>query len=195
MFNDTTSALSLLRTRRSGKARNMVAPGPDATQLADILGIAMRVPDHGKLSPWRFVIIPVERRDGFAAMLVDAYRAERPDAGRLEIETMESFAHDAPCLVALLFTPSTASKIPLWEQQLSMGAAAMQLLNAAHAHGFVANLLTGWPAQSQSVAASLGATGDSDCIAGYVFIGTATKPLEERPRPDASQIIRYWDKN
>lgn len=192
MFNDNSSALTLLRSRRSGKARDMVAPGPDAAQLADILAIATRVPDHGKLAPWRFVIIGADERGAFAELLVSAYRAERPNAGRLEIEAMHSFAHHAPTLVAMMFTPVVESKIPLWEQQLSMGAAAMQLLNAAHAHGFVGNWLTGWAADSRAIAAALGANGEHDRIAGFVFIGSAAKPLDERPRPEASQIVSNW---
>ena len=83
MFNDTTTPLSLLATRRSGKPRDLVAPGPDATQLAEILQIAARTPDHGKLAPWRFVIVPEEKRDLLAEVIVKAYREERPQAARL----------------------------------------------------------------------------------------------------------------
>ncbi len=193
MFNNTTSPLTLLRSRRSGKARHMTLPGPDAAQLADIIAIAARVPDHGKLSPWRFVTILPEQRSDFAAMLVAAYRRTRPQAGRLEIEAMEAFPRAAPVMIALLSTPLAASKIPLWEQQLSTGAVAMQLLNAAHAHGFVANWLTGWAAESSEVAATLGADGPDDRIAGFFFIGSPNKVLEERARPDMTQVSRIWD--
>lgn len=192
MFNDASSPLSLLRTRRSGKARDMIAPGPDAAQLADIVAIATRVPDHGKLAPWRLLVIPGERRAAFATLLHDAYLAEKPDAGRLELQAMTDFAHQAPVLVALLFTPVASERIPIWEQQLSTGAVAMQLLNAAHAHGFVGNWLTGWAAGNRAVARALGALGDGDCIAGFVFLGTASQPLEERPRPDASVVVHSW---
>jgi nitroreductase len=192
MFNDISSTLSLLRSRRSGKARDMVAPGPDAAILADIIAIAARVPDHGKLNPWRLVTIAPDQRADFAAMLVAAYRRTRPEAGRLEIEAMDAFPRHAPVMLALLSTPVASSKIPLWEQQLSVGALAMQLLNAAHAHGFVGNWLTGWAAESAEVAASLGATGPDDRIAGFFFIGSPTKALEERPRPDLSQITSSW---
>lgn len=195
MFNDTSSPLALLRSRRSGKARDMVAPGPDATQLADIIAIAARVPDHGKLAPWRFVTVPAGRRDEFGALLVAAYRRARPDAGRLEIEAMEAFPRQAPVMIALLSTPVATSKIPLWEQQLSVGAVAMQLLNAAHAHGFVANWLTGWAAESTEVAAALGATGPDDRVAGFFFIGSPLRELEERPRPELAGIVRDWDGN
>lgn len=190
MFNDASTPAALLATRRSGKARDMAPPGPDAAELEAILGAAMRVPDHGKLNPWRFVLI--EDRDAFAHVLTSAYRAEKPAAGRLEIEAMENFARAAPCLIALLSTPVQPHKIPLWEQQLSMGAAAMQLMNAAHAHGFVANWLTGWPAYNDDVRAALGGHGAEDRIAGYVFIGSPLRALEERPRPDPAAVVRRW---
>lgn len=193
MFNDASSTLSLLRTRRSGKARDMVGPGPDAAQLADILAIASRVPDHGKLAPWRFVVIEQEQRAAFAELLVGAYRAERPEAGRLEVEAMDAFPRQAPVMIALLSTPIQPHKIPLWEQHLSVGAAAMQLLNAAHAHGFVANWLTGWAASSDEVAKALGATVPKDRIAGFFFIGSPTRELEERPRPELAQVVSRWN--
>jgi nitroreductase len=192
MFNDLSSPAALLATRRSGKARDMVVPGPDAVQLDAILASAMRVPDHGKLSPWRFIVIAADQRDAFAALLTTAYRTEKPEAGRLELEAMDGFARQAPVMIALLSTPVASSKIPLWEQQLSAGAVAMQLLNAAHAAGFVANWLTGWPANNPDVAASLGATAPDDHIVGYVFIGSPSRPLEERPRPDPTLVVRHW---
>ena len=192
MFNDTSSTLALLRSRRSGKARDLVAPGPDDATLADILAIATRVPDHGKLAPWRIVVIPQEQRAAFATMMTDAYRAERPEAGRLELETIDSYARHAPIMLALLSTPVEGSKIPLWEQQASAGAVAMQLLNAAHAHGFAGNWLSGWPAESRVVTAALGGTNALDRVYGFFFIGTQSKPLEERPRPEQSQIISIW---
>ncbi len=195
MFNDHSSPLALLRSRRSGKARDMGAPGPSPEQLADIVAIAARVPDHGKLAPWRFVIISADKRDAFAALLTAAYRRARPEAGRLEIEAMDAFPRQAPAMLALLSTPVQPHKIPLWEQQLSVGAAAMQLLNAAHAHGFVANWLTGWPAESTEVALALGASAADDRIAGFFFIGSPSRALDERPRPELAQIMRNWDAN
>jgi nitroreductase len=192
MFNDLSSPAALLATRRSGKARDMIAPGPDAAELDAILAAAMRVPDHGKLSPWRFVVIGAGQRASFAALLTTAYRKEKPEAGRLELEAMESFARQAPTMIALLSTPVAASKIPLWEQQLSAGAVAMQLLNAAHAHGFVANWLTGWPANNADVATALGARGPDDRIVGYIFIGSPARELEERPRPDPAEVVSHW---
>lgn len=192
MFNDATTPLSLLRTRRSGKPRDLIAPGPDADQLRAILEIALRTPDHGKLAPWRFVIVPDDKREGFAVLLESAYRREKPDAGRLEIESMRQFALQAPTLVVALSAPVEGSKIPAWEQQLSAGAAIMNLLHACHALGFAAGWLTGWPAYNEDVrqAFAVGA----ERLAGFIFIGTPGRPQEERPRPDYDKIVSIWDK-
>ena len=192
MFNDATTPLSLLRTRRSGKPRDLIAPGPDADQLRAILEIALRTPDHGKLAPWRFVIVPDDKREGFAVLLESAYRREKPDAGRLEIESMRQFALQAPTLVVALSAPVEGSKIPAWEQQLSAGAAIMNLLHASHALGFAAGWLTGWPAYNEDVRQAF-AVGE-ERLAGFIFIGTPGRPQEERPRPDYDKIVSIWDK-
>lgn len=192
-FNDTTTPLSLLATRRSGKARDMIAPGPDAGELAEILQIAARTPDHGKLAPWRFVVVPDAARDALAQALVEAYRAERPEAGRLEVEAMDGFARQAPTLVVVLFSPKTTSSIPMWEQELSVGAATMNLAHAAHAMGYASCWLTGWAAFSDRVRDLFGAAPER--IAGFMFLGTPGKPLEERPRPDMAQIVSVWGAN
>lgn len=192
MFNDLSSPLALLQTRRSGKPRDLIAPGPDDAQLRQILEVALRTPDHGKLAPWRFVVVPSARRSALAELLENAYRAEKPDAGRLEIEAMHQFAHQAPTLVVALSAPVAGSKIPVWEQQLSVGAAIMNLLHATHALGFAGGWLTGWPTYNADVRAAF-AKGD-ETIAGFVFIGTPGKPQEERPRPDYDVIISVWDR-
>ena len=190
MFNDTSSPLALLHSRRSGKPRDMTAPGPDAAQLEAILKAAIRVPDHGKLAPWRFVIVGDDQRAALAEVLTAAYRLEVPAAGRLELESMVQFAHQAPALVVALSTPVPNSKIPLWEQQLSAGAACMNFLTAAHALGFVASWLTGWPTYSDGVR---DAFGDGDArIAGFLFIGSPGRLLEERPRPDYQAVVTQW---
>lgn len=189
-FNDLTSPIRLVETRRSAKPRDMVEPGPDPAQLDRILGAAMRVPDHGKLAPWRFVIVRPDGREALARLLVTAYRAEKPDAGRLELESMEQFATQAPALVVVLSAPAADSKIPLWEQQLSAGAACMNMLHAAHALGFSGCWLTGWPAYSEAVRDAFGGPGCR--VAGFLFFGSPGQPLKERPRPEFDAIVSHW---
>lgn len=189
-FNDLTSPIRMIETRRSGKPRDMVEPGPDGAQLDRILAAAMRVPDHGKLAPWRFVVVGADKRDALARLLVAAYRAERPEAGRLELEALEQFAKQSPVLVVAVSTPVADSKIPLWEQQLSAGAACSTMLHAAHALGFVGSWLTGWPAYSDAVRDAFGAPGDR--IAGFLFFGSPGRPLEERPRPEFATVVSHW---
>lgn len=191
MFNDLSSPASLMATRRSGKPRNMAAPGPDADQLGRILAAATRVPDHGKLGPWRFVVVPDERRDAFAALLHRAAGTLPPEARRPDAEAVEEFARQAPCLIVALSTPVAESAIPRWEQELSAGAACMALLVAAHAEGFVGGWLTGWAATSPPVIDAFGGR-PGDRIAGFLFIGTPNRPLDERPRPRPEAVISTW---
>jgi nitroreductase len=190
MLNDRSSTLSLLRTRRSGRPRDLAAPGPTPAALRDILAIAMRTPDHGKLHPWRFVHVGLDRRDAFAALLDRAYRAANPAPGRLEIEANERFARQAPTLIVALSSPTPGHKIPVWEQELSCGAACMNLVLATHAAGFAAGWVTGWAAYSPPVLAAFGAPGER--IAGFIFIGTPAAALEERLRPEAAEVVSEW---
>jgi nitroreductase len=189
-FNDTSSLPAYLRSRRSGKPRDLAAPGPSMDQLTQMVAIAARTPDHGKLAPWRFVIVPDDKRDALSDLLTSAYLAEKPDAGRLEIEAMVQFAHQAPSLIVILSAPRIGSHIPLWEQELSAGAAAMNLLHAAHALGFAGGWLTTWPAYNETVRNAFGSADEK--IAGFVFLGTPSKELEERPRPALDDILSVW---
>jgi nitroreductase len=189
MFNDRSSLSSFFATRRSGKPRDMVAPGPDDAQLQRILAAAMRVPDHGKLAPWRFVIVAPEQRDAFAALLHRAYRETRSEPGKQENAAIEEFARQAPVLVVAISTPDASSAIPPWEQELSAGAACMNLLAAATAEGFVGGWLTGWAAYSDTVRAAFAPEGR---IAGFVFLGSPSRELQERPRPEYGAVVSHW---
>jgi nitroreductase len=192
MFNDISTPLSLLRTRRSGRPRDLVAPGPDARELRRIFEIAARTPDHGKLAPWRFIHVAGDDREAFSQMLEAAYRGEKAEApGRLEVEAVQRFARQAPELVVLISSPVEGTKIPVWEQELSCGAAAMNLLLAAHALGFAGGWVTGWAAYSPAVFRGLGAH-SGERIAGFIFLGTPAVALEERPRPDLDSVVSAW---
>ena len=188
MFNDLSSPLAYLATRRSGKPRDMVAPGPGAAALEAILQLAMRTPDHGKLFPWRFVTI--DDRAALVDLMKAAFLAANPDARTAQVDAAIAAATMAPTLVVLLFAPQPSAKIPLWEQQMSVGAVGMNLLHAAHAHGFVASWITGWASYDQIIRDAL--CQGNEQVAGFFFIGTPALPLEERPRPDPASVTRHW---
>lgn len=191
MLNDLSSPLTYLETRRSGRPRDMVEPGPGPEDLRKIFEIASRTPDHGKLHPWRLIHIPKSARDAFEALLLSAYRSEKADPGRLEIEAVERFAQQAPELVVVMFAPVGSPRIPRWEQELSCGAVCMNLLHAAHAMGYVGGWVTGWASFSEPVTRAL-AQGPDERIAGFIYLGTPANPLEERPRPDLNDVVSEW---
>ena len=190
MLNDRSSTISLLETRRSGKPREMTSPGPSDDELQRMLRLAMRVPDHGKLAPWRFVIVGKDQREDLAVLLHKALQEEDECAGPAHHEKEDEFARQGEALVVVVSSPTSDHKIPVWEQQLSAGAAAMNLLTAAHAMGYVAGWLTGWRAYSPMVNAAFAAPGER--IAGFIFIGSPGRELEERQRPNPAEIIRNW---
>ena len=189
-LNDTSSALSLLETRRSGKPRDLTAPGPSHEELDRILTIAMRTPDHGKITPWRFVIVGPRQRQQLADLLSRALPEHDPDASAAHYAKALEFAHQAPVLIALISAPIEGHKIPVWEQQLSCGAVAMNLLHAAHALGYVGGWITGWQAYSPRVTRAFCSEGER--IAGFIFLGTPGNPLEERPRPALADHVSEW---
>ncbi len=190
MLNDRSSILALLETRRSAKPRELVGPGPSAEEMARILTIAARTPDHGKLFPWRFVTVADDQRDQLAALLRDALARDEPDALPAKQEKAEEFAHYAGELIVLISAPVQNLKIPLWEQELSCGAAGMNLLLAAHALGFTAGWVTGWQAYSERVRAAF--CGPGERVAGFIFIGHSGRELEERPRAPLATIWQPW---
>ena len=190
MLNDLTSTLSLLETRRSGRPREMIAPGPSEAELERILTIAARTPDHGKLFPWRFVVVATEQRQALADLLAKALPESDPQAGPAHVQKALDFAHQAPTLVVLVSAPIAEHKIPLWEQTLSVGAAGMNLLMAAHAMGFVGGWLTGWAAYSERVRSAF--CGPGERIAGFLFIGSPGVEIQERPRPPLATVVRPW---
>jgi nitroreductase len=192
MFNDLSSPLAYLQSRRSGRAREMVGPGPSPEELEAMIALSARTPDHGKLSPWRFVIVGEEHRSDFAALLRRALEENNPDCTDAHRHKADEFARSGEALVVLLSSPVHGHKVPVWEQELSAGAVAMNLLHAAHVHGFVGSWLTGWAAYDPTVRDAL-CTGPHERIAGFFFFGSPGRTLEERPRPDLGQVVRRWE--
>jgi len=190
MLNDRSSALSLLETRRSAKPRELVGPGPTPEEMERMLTIAVRVPDHGKLTPWRLVTVADDQRDALADLLKRALAEEDPEAREAHFAKEDEFAHYAGQLVVLVSAPMENHKIPVWEQQLSCGNVGMNLLLAADALGYVAGWVTGWRAYSPKVNAAFCKPGER--IAGFIFIGHAGRELEERERPSLSAVCTPW---
>ena len=183
--------LDLLATRRSVPAAYLAAPGPSAAELDRLLSIAARVPDHGKLVPWRFVVFEGDAREAASGRLLALYRARNPDA---DVDTLGKETNrlaKAPLVVGVVARPAPHPKIPEWEQWLSAGAVCMTLVVAAHAMGYAANWLTGWPASDTEAKALFGVAAD-ETIAGFVHIGTPAERPADRARPDMAAIVTRW---
>lgn len=191
MLNDRSSIQSLLQTRRSAKPRELVGPGPTPAELQQILTIAARTPDHGSLTPWRFVTVASDQRDALAELLLRALEEDNPAATAAHRDKEVSFAHYQGQLVVLVSAPVRDHKIPLWEQELSCGASGMNLLLAAHALGYDAGWVTGWRAYSERVRRAF--SGDGERIAGFIFIGHAGQELQDRSRPELGSVVHAWN--
>jgi nitroreductase len=187
----SAETLDLLQRRRSSSAKAMAEPGPDSAQLRQILQAASRVPDHGKLFPWRFVVIEGDARAKLGEVLEEALVVRSPKVS----ESLKRFERGrflrAPVIVTVISSLKVEKPIPEWEQRLSAGAVCQTLLVAAAAAGFGANWLTEWCAYDDIVTQKLG-LGEGEKVAGFVYIGTATAPLEERPRPVLDEIVSHW---
>jgi len=184
-------ALDLLLSRRSGSAKAMKGPGPTDEQIRTLVTAAARVPDHGKLAPWRFLILKGDARDALGNVASKALNATEPDAGeeRLAIERRRFLR--APVIIAVVSRVREAIPIPEWEQILSAGAACQTLCIAAHAMGFVANWITEWTAYHPLVREALGLHA-GERIAGFIYLGHPVEPLVDRPRPRFEDIATEW---
>jgi nitroreductase len=166
----------------------LAAPGPDEAQLADLLRLATRVPDHGKLAPWRFLILEGEAKARYVERLRAYARIqEQPEKAAAVLAKVEG----PPLSVVVVSSPKEA-KIPIWEQELSAGAVCMTLLVAAEAMGFGANWITDWYAFDDDALALLGVR-PPERVAGFVHIGTPTEAPLERVRPDVAQLVRRYE--
>ena len=186
------SLINLLASRRSVQAAFLGPPGPDQRQLRDILMVGIRVPDHGKLTPWRFILFEGHQREA-AGLLLAKLRLARGESLSEEARSAEvrRFAR-APAVIAIVSSPVPNPKIPEWEQSLSAGAVGMNILNGAAALGFSAQWLTDWPAYDRAVAKILGLSG-TERLAGFIHIGTAKTPPAERPRPAPEDLLTHWE--
>ena len=187
----SAEARHLLALRRSAGSKMLTGPGPSPEALDELLSIAARVPDHRKLEPWRFIVFEGEARANFGAKIDAIYKIENPDADAPTLAQERARFLRAPCVIAVISSPNTAHKTPVWEQELSAGAVCYNLLLAANAAGWAGVWLTEWLAFDAQIARAL-TLGNDERVAGFIYLGTGTAASPERPRPDmASKITRF----
>ncbi len=184
-MNDT---IALLKRRRSVPPPMMTGPGPTPDELATILTVASRVPDHGKLAPWRFVVFEGRARERARRLALEIRQADQPDLDEaMRAEEQRRFAR-APLVVAVVSRAAPHAKIPEWEQVLSAGAVCMNMIVAARALGFSTTWLTEWMAYDKRFRAAIGLA-EHERVAGFIHIGRTTAAVEDRPRPPLAEIV------
>ena len=193
--------IDYLLTRRSVKAANLAKSAPDEAQLQTILTAATRVPDHGKLCPWRIKVLHKAGQAKLGELFAKRFVELNPNANEKQIEFERQRPQRAPLLLVVTSNPVESIKVPLWEQQLSAGAVCMNILHAAHMLGFAANWLTEWCAFDDLIINELckggtinycAPTVNAARIAGFIYLGTATEKPEERERPKLEDVVSEW---
>ena len=186
-----TDPLHVLDTRRSEPSKQLGEPGPDHATLLRMLTSAVRVPDHGKLVPFRFIRLQGEARHALGDLLAARTLHLQPDAADAVVEKDRARFSHAPVIVTVVARLTPGHKVPEQEQLLTAGSVCFALLQAAQALGFGAQWLTGWMAYDAAVAATLGLSAD-ERIAGFIHIGTPKMEAPERERPDPALLLTDW---
>lgn len=192
-LNDTTSLLAFLKSRKSASAKAMTAPGPNFEQLTEILEIAVRVPDHGKLAPWRFILFEGNARQNVGQGFASVWAKAHADHGPESLDFQRGLFMRAPVVLAVVSTAAPHGKIPVWEQQMSAAAVCYNVVLAATALGFDAQWQSDWVVYDEGAKFVMGVNA-TEKIAGLIYVGTSTVPLEDRPRPDALALLTRWEK-
>ena len=185
---DKTPA-ELLLSRRSTAPDSLIAPGPSRAEIDQLVSIALRVPDHGRIGPWRLVLIAGEAKTRWLEKLF-ALAETREDAGKARVTTRKLAA--APLAIIIVSAPIAGHKVPEWEQQLSAGAVGMNLLNGAAALGYGANWLTGWHAYDPEATALIGLS-ENERVAGVVLVGSVAEPAPARERADPARVVTWLE--
>lgn len=183
--------LDFLLTRRSHPAVTMSEPGPGDADLKAIFSAAARVPDHGKLAPWRFIIYRGDARSEIGEKLLEMAMAKEGSLEAARQEQEQTRFTRAPLVIGVLSCAAPHPKIPVWEQELSAGAACLSMINAASASGFAAQWISEWYCFDEEASAYLGRK-DGERFAGFVHIGTPTQAPFERGRPEVTDLISEW---
>ncbi len=183
--------LEFLRTRRSRPAKTLTAPVPGRAEIADLLEIAARTPDHGKLEPWRFIVLQKQTLTMLADLVLA--RGSALDLAKDQITKSHAQYANADLAIAVVCAPKASTKVPNIEQTYSAGAVCLSLLNATLASGWGANWLSGWASHDRTfVETGLGLS-PHESIAGFIHIGTETNPPPERPRPNVPALTDWRD--
>lgn len=187
----SSKLLKYLLKRRSPVVKHLQEPGPSPKEITKILEAAARVPDHGKLSPFYFILLDQKGQEDIKPLLRDAFKSENPDASDAKLELEQQRLSRAP-VVVIVVSRIRDSKIPVWEQILATGAACQNLVLASHASGYGIQWLTEWPAYNAEFKKGLGLEAGRDHIAGIFYIGTVTEKQKDRDRPEISKLINFF---
>lgn len=190
-MNNENTTISLLQKRRSAPAASLAAPGPAPAEVQTILEIAARVPDHGKLAPWRFIVFEGEGRDRAGQIVANVYATLHPEAEPEKVSVERARFSHAPLVIGVVSKATPHEKIPEWEQVLSAGAVCMNLIVAANALGFASVWLSEWYSYDREVLSRLGLN-ENEKIAGFIHIGRPSAPREDRARPALEQITAHF---
>ncbi|MCX7321442.1 MAG: nitroreductase [Hyphomicrobiales bacterium] len=184
-----TDTIEFLKTRRSVKPREMTGKGPSLADLETILTIGARVPDHGKLAPWRFILFEGDARKRAGNVIATVFARKHPDAPHETVEAEKQRLTEAPLVIAVVSSLKQHPKVPAWEQELSAGASCMNIVAAATALGYGANWLSGWVAYDRDVLSGLGLDANEK-LAGFIHIGgKSDREIQDRPRPDLKDLV------
>lgn len=189
----TNPVVELLLTRRSVLAKDLIEPGPGAEDLDTIVKAGLRVPDHGKVEPWRIQILRKPAQRALSELCFGIFERENPTVNPAQLAAERERMQRSPVLLVVSSHPNPQrfDKVPAIEQVLSAGALCQNMLIAAQALGYGAQWVTGWPAYHAEVRMALGHTADTD-IVGFVHMGTVAEVPNERPRPDRNAIVSEW---
>tara|TARA_B100001094_G_C17908486_1_gene660033 strand:- start:157 stop:741 length:585 start_codon:yes stop_codon:yes gene_type:complete len=180
---------NFLQSRRSYSVRNLIAPPPDNATITSLLKAAVRVPDHGKLEPWRFIVYDKNSMNNLSQCIVKY--GNRAGIAEEKLVKHKELYENSPLMITVVSSPKDFDRIPLVEQELSCGAVCLSLLNAALASGWGATWLTGWMAHDRLFQETVLGLGTKEFVAGFIHIGTPIQKSPERPRPDLEKLVSW----
>lgn len=192
---DTPVILDFLKTRRSAITATLTEPGPTSEELTNILNIGLRTPDHGKIEPWRLLVIKGSARKDLGEKLAKNFALEKNTLTEQQQEKLTKIITqtitDVPLIIYVISCIDKNSHIPEFEQTLSAGAVCMNILWAANAYGYGVNWISGWLAYSAHTKKTIGIK-ENEEVAGVIFIGSTDQINPERKRPELAEKVSYW---